>query len=248
MSAGISFFKRANGAMHRGGGVNGAGTTLVLEPRGPESQTPENRGRNTNGSSLLPWVRLRRKRELAEERYQQVIELMDSMCAHFERQDERAGEMAAALSRVSGALERLSENEKKQADHVAAIASRMGDAARQTEGLMTMLSEMPASMQSQADAVRTVAEKMEASRAADAELSESLRNFSDATDALRGAGAAQTDALNRLHSDEKLRAERVERALARQNRLMLTITVAVCILGLCIIGGLGVAARMIFQQ
>ena len=249
MSAGISLFKRMGGALRTNGGrVNGAGhsPTLLLEPHNLEPRNGVITPQRSNGSSLLPWVRMREKRELADERYQQVIDIMSAMCAHFERQDKHATEMAAALTSVGRTLERLADTEKQQSDQVAAIASRMSDAARHTEGLMTLLSEMPASMQSQADAVRTVAEKMEASRAADAELGGSLRQFSEAADALRGAGTAQAEALNRLHTDEQRRAERVEHALARQNRLMLTITVVVCILGIGVIGGLAVAARMIF--
>lgn len=247
MSAGVSFLKRVSGAFKSDGGRgNGNGATLILESLELRAGDGAHAPHRSTGSSLLPWVRARHNRELADERYQSVIELMVAMREHFERQDRHAGEMAEALAGVGATLKELAETQGKQCDQVTSIAARMSDAARHSEGLFTMLSEMPASMQSQAEAVRTVAQHMESGRAADAELSGSLRQFSEAANALRGAGTAQAEALQRLHDDGRRRGDKLHGSLRRQSRLLLAITIIVCVLGIGLVGVLGVVARMIF--
>ncbi|MBU0616104.1 MAG: hypothetical protein KKI02_00135 [Planctomycetes bacterium] len=204
----------------------------------------------TNGDSRpswLPWVRRRSAIERLDERYQRVLELIDAMRDHFEAQDCRAAEVTAGLERMGGTLDRLADTQQVQCEGIASIATRVNDAARSSAGLATMLAEMPASLQAQAQAVHAVARQMEATRAADAELTSSLQQFSHAADSLRDAGTAQVVSLQRLHETSRGQKESLQVFVRQQSRLLLIITIVVMVLGLGSIGALAAVVHMLFR-
>jgi methyl-accepting chemotaxis protein len=176
-----------------------------------------------------------------------VLELMDAMRDHFETQDLRAAEVTAGIERVGGTLEQLAGSQRTQSEGITSIATRVDDAVRRSTGLATMLAEMPASFQAQAEAVHAVARQMEAARAADAELTISLQRFSQAADSLRDAGTAQVDSLQRLHETSRGQKESLQAFVRQQTRLLLIITVIVAVLGLGAVAALAAVVRMLFN-
>ncbi len=248
MSSGISFWKRLGSAFRANadhGDGNGNGAALAVEPGDPVSGNGRETG--NRAPSLLPWVRRGRSLKQLDERYQRVLELMDTMRVHFEEQDRRAEELTAGVGRVGRTLEQLTETQRAQSECVAAVAARVNDAARYSAGLSTMLLEMPASLQAQAEAVRAVARQMEATRAADAQLASSVQQFSRAADALRDASTVQVEVLQRLHDAGAHQKESLQAFVRQQTRLLLVLTAIVMVLGLGAVGALAVVIRMVFN-
>ncbi|MFQ5806279.1 MAG: hypothetical protein ACE5I3_07510 [Phycisphaerae bacterium] len=252
MSSGISFWKRVGSAFRaradRNDG-NGYGAALAVEPADPAR---ENGGDTESGtssvSSLLPWVRRGKSLRQLDERYQRVLELMDAIRVHFEKQDRRAAELTAGVDRVGRTLEQLAGMQRAQSECVASVAARVNDAAKYSAGLSTVLLEMPASLQAQAEAVRAVARQMEAARAADGQLVSSLRQFSQAADSLRDAGTVQVETLQRLHDAGEHQKESLQTFVRQQTRLLLIITIIVAVLGLGAVAASVVVVRMVFNQ
>ena len=88
---------------------------------------------------------------------------------------------------------------------------------------------------------------MEATRAADAELTVSLRQFGQAADSLRDAGTAQVASLQRLHDTSRGQKESLQVFVRQQTRLLLIITIIVAVLGLGSIGALATVVHMLFR-
>jgi hypothetical protein len=248
MSSGTSLWKRLGSALristeHSNG--NGAVASVT-----PAEAVGQNDRRPTNGDSrpsFLPWVRSRKAIERLDERYQRVLELIDAMRNHFEAQDLRAAEVTAGLDRMGGTLDRLADTQQAQCEGIASIATRVDDAARSSAGLMTMLAELPASLQAQAAAVHAVARQMEATRAADAELTISLKQFGLAAESLRNAGTAQVESLQRLYQTSRDQKDSLQVFVRQQSRLLLIITIIVAVLGLGAIGALAAVVHMLFN-
>jgi chromosome segregation ATPase len=247
MSSGISFWKRVGSAFRaspdRG---NGDGVVVAVEPAREDNGAAGN-GASSSVASLLPWVRRNRSLQQLDERYQRVVELLDTMRDHFERQDQRAEELTAGVGRLGNTLEQLVVTQRTQSDCIASIATRTDEAVRHSSGLVTMLHEMPASLQAQAEAVRSVARQMEANREADAQLVSSLRQFGQAADSLRDAGAAQTQTLQRLHTSGAKQEESLQTFVRSQTRLLLIITIIVAVLGLGSVAALSTVVHMVFN-
>jgi hypothetical protein len=255
MSSGISFWKRVGSSFRakeiRTDQTNGDGDG-PLQSVEPVSPIRHRAGGSGNGSSsvssLLPWVRRRKTLDRLDERYQRVLELMGAMRDHFERQDHRAEELAVGVGRLGNTLEQLAGTQRVQSESVASIANRVDEATRHSIGLSTMLRELPASLQAQAEAVRAVARQMETTRAADAQLAGSLRQFGEAADALRDAGSAQVETLQRLHHTGRDQQESLRGFVRQQTRLLLIIAIVVAVLGLGTMASLATAVHMVFNQ
>jgi hypothetical protein len=248
MSSGISLWKRLGGAFRANADSddgNGNGAALAVEPADPVRDNGRRSARRA--SSLLPWVRRGRSLKQLDERYQRVLELMDAMRVHFEGQDRRAEELTAGVSRVGCTLEQLADTQRAQGECVASIATRVNDAARHSASLSTMLLEMPASFQAQAEAVRAVARQMEATRAVDAQLVSSVQQFGQAANSLRTASTVQVEALQRLHDGGTRQEESLQAFVRQQTRLLVVLTIIVAVLGLGAVAACAVAARMVFN-
>lgn len=249
MPSGISFWKRVGSALranfNRSDG-NGKTASAAIEPTGPSGGNGRDAGNGASSvASLLPWTRRQRSIEQLREGYERVLELMDAMHGHFEKQDRRAEELTAGVDRIGGTLVQLADAQRAQGECIASIAARVNDAAKYSASLSTMLLEMPASLQAQTEAIRMVAREMEATRAADAQF---LQHFSQATDALHDAGTAQVETLQRLHDAGQHQKDALQLFVRSQTRLLLTITIIVAVLGLGAVGALAVVAHMVFNQ
>jgi chromosome segregation ATPase len=212
------------------------------------TDAPDKGNNGSSTSSLLPWVRRRKSIEQLREGYERVLELMDAMSRHFEKQDQRAAELSAGVLRVAQTLEQLADAQRTQSQHMASIAGRVDDAVKQSASLATMLREMPPSLQAQAEAVRGVARQMQTATAIDEQLLTSLRQLSEATDSLRASGTAQVETLRQLHDSGRQQQQSLRASVQSQTRLLFIITIIVAVLGLGIVGALALVARLVFSQ
>lgn len=253
MSSGLTLFKRISGAFRdqfssRNGSGDARGNGLCGDRSSGSKEFSTTAEPDSSASaSIFPWVRRQQMVLQLDQRYQRVVELMDVMRTHFEAQDRRAAELTAGINRVGGTLEQLAESQRSQCEGIRSLASRVDLAAKYSGDLAAMLVEMPASLQAQAEALHSVARQMESARSADAQLTDSLRQFGRAADALNNSSRAQVDSLQRLHSSSKFQEENLRGFVHGQTRLLIIITVIVAVLGLGAISALAVVVHMVFN-
>jgi hypothetical protein len=164
--------------------------------------------------------------------YERVVQLMDAMRTHFDKQDRRAEELAASVDRVAATLDRLAEAQKSQNEHMSSVAENVRHAREHAATLTHALREMPASIQSQAELARLLARQMEAAGETDGQLVRSLQHFSTAAESLRASGAAQFETLQRIHASDQEQKQTLIAFVRDQNRRFLV--------GALIVAGLGI--------
>jgi hypothetical protein len=175
---------------------------------------------------------------------QRVIELMDVIQTHFQRQDLRAQALAAAVERVASTLERLSDSQRAQGECLAAIAGQVSDASAQVAALVASLRELPGSVHEQVQALRLLARQMESSQQVDVQMVQSLGHFSSTLDSLRASGTAAVRSLERLHETEREQSQSLRSFIREQNRRLLIVTLAAAGLGVAALAALTVVVSM----
>jgi prefoldin subunit 5 len=188
-----SLWKRIETVFRRHGddfqpAISAANLKVVTETAEPRPQPSRFR---------LPWGR--GARAALEERYQRVSQAMEALDRHFDQQDRRAAQLVGAVEHVARNLADLSDQNRRNHDTLASINQQLTVVARHAGNCTTAFVELPAAMQAQADAVRTIGRQMESLRGTQTELGGSLKTFATSVDSLRDAGVSQVESLERLH-------------------------------------------------
>ena len=220
MSTSSTFWKRVGSAfrINSDGGLTPDSTPTIMITRDPRSPNRLN-GEDNGGSGFFPWQK-RRRREAAEMRDRQTrfMELLDALKTHFEAQDRRGEQLNNSLASVASTLETIASSQQTQTRSISTIAQHSENAARHAAALLATTVELPASLQAQAEAVRSVARRLEAGQATDAQLVFSLQHFGQAVDSLHQAGSLQVETLQRLHQTDERHHEQFRALIRSQNR------------------------------
>lgn len=168
-----------------------------------------------------------------------VVEMMDAMQEHFERQDQRARELNRAVDRVATILESLAQTQQAQADTLRIVAEQSTLATQHHQAVAHTLGGMPESLAAQADALRTVARRIELEQESEAQLQAALQRFGASMESVRAAGVSQVEALQSMHSEQREQQQALG-SLIREHaqRSLVTIIIAgvVAMLGLAALG------------
>jgi chromosome segregation ATPase len=195
------------------------------------------------------WSTLRRqpsRRELGE-RYQRVLELMDAMHTHFEKQDERAGQLTASVQQVAGALNELIGAQQAQGASLRTVADRVVAVSTHAAALSETLSELPGSLHAQAEAVQSLGRRLEIAQEADHRVANSLGDLGHAVDTLRTASTSQVEALRQLHAREQEQREALGSLVRDQSRRFLIIIIVAAILAICALAAMGITLAMVLR-
>jgi chromosome segregation ATPase len=233
MSARTSvFFKRIEGLFHRNGKAhrnghdvatnghgngNGAGE-LTYVVHAPEKSASSAALAHNGSTGLFSWGRRERSMQQLREAYGRVVELMDSMQAHFSRQDQRSTELTRSVQSVATTIEHLARQQESQGQTLGRAVEHIGGVVKQFGPVSASLLDLPASLHMQADAIRSVATQLEISQEADTQLMHSLQRFGQAVDALRESGASQVVTLTRLNASQAGERDALKTFIAAQNR------------------------------
>lgn len=182
-------------------------------------------------SSLLRWGRSNANAAQLRAGHQHIIELAGTIREHLAKQDSRAERLADSVERMAGAMQQLAETQQAQGRFVQTIAERAEKAGRHAAAISETLSRMPSSLQAQADALHSVARQMETGRDCNQKLTHSLDRFGQAVDALRSAGAAQVETLQRMHVDNREQKQSLADLLREQGRRFLIAIIVAAALG-----------------
>lgn len=213
----------------------GDGQTLVVEePRGGTGPA--------GGSRALSWWP-RREPTVAQMRdgYQRVLETMDALQEHFRQQEQRSLELGQSVRRMVGTLEQLSESGRSQQEHLGTLSEHVSAASRHAAAMSDALSQLPATLRMQAEALRTLLRKIEISQESDAQLMHSLQQLTRAVEGLSASGAAQVRTLERLDADQREQREVLTLLVREQGRRFLLVLVVAAFIGL---GALGILLAM----
>ena len=174
------------------------------------------------GSASLRTLSRRRQRELALERleagYLQVVGLIESIHAHLQTQDRRSQEIAGALGRLAETTQRLPEIADSQTQQLGAIASQLeagNDRARRWE---QTLFELPRLAEGQREALDAIGRQLDVGRQTEGQMVQTLDGLRSALDSWSASSSASTQALQQLQEAAARREERLETALATQNK------------------------------
>lgn len=209
---------------------------------GPE--TPEGDGTGldlaSGKESAWRWRSGPAMRDLA----QRMVDLADNMQQYIDKQDQRAADFGGALERVCTTLEQLAEAQRAQGQTLQAIANQTEATGKHTAGLADTVGRIPESLLSQAEAVRTVAQQLEANQQTDAQLMQSLQTFGRAVDALGSAGNAQIESLQKLNATQSEHQEAFATLVREQGQRFMWIIVIAAVLGIASIAALIVALAL----
>lgn len=247
MTSTPSFWKRVENFVR---GRSGADDFSVLPPVHFEVARPVSKNRNASvdrdlGGSNGGWFSWGKKRPSVSELregYARMLELLDAVRGHFDAQDRRSTELNGSIKQIAGTLEHLAHHQSTQGSHIASMSAQLDAVGRASGPLIAGLVELPASLQSQADAVRSVARRLEAAHAEQSQVVEALSRFGDAGETLRQTSEAQVNALARLHSGSQQLQDALTSAIRQQNRRITLLVAIVGGIGLVMLAGMLVLA------
>lgn len=222
MSTTSTFWKRVGSAfrINSDGGLTPDSTPTILITRDPRSPNRLDGDDDASAfSGFFPWQKRRRK-EAAElrDRQSRFMELLVALKTHFEAQDRRGEQLNSSLESVAGTLEVIATAQQAQTKSMSTIAQHAESASRHAGALLATTVELPAALQAQAEAVRSVARRLEAGQATDVQLVSSLQHFGHAVDSLHQAGTLQVETLQRLHHADEQHHEQFRALIRAQNR------------------------------
>lgn len=201
-----------------------------------------------SSSSLLRWGRREPSLSQLREGYQHLVDLMDTMRRHFERQDQRADQMTRSMDQLAGILGRLAESQQAQGECVRTIAAHVDAAGQHAAALSETLSHLPASMQVQAQACQSMLRQMEIAQETDTQLGHSLQRLGHAVESLQASSTAQVETLQQIHSAERGQKDALMALVHEQNRKFFwTMTVA-AVLGLGALAAMGVTLALVLNK
>jgi len=221
---------------------------LTVKDRNTLSSASPPAAARSSWADWLPWSRRQATVTELREGYARMLDLLDAVKTHFDSQDRRASELTSAVNQVAGTLEQLAAAQKTHGESMATVARQVDGVSRAAGPLMTGLVELPASLQAQADAVRNVARRLEATHAGQGDIVAALDRFGQSGETLRQAGEAQVQTLARLSQGNQQLHEALTAAIRQQSRRMTLLVAIVGGVSVLIVGGLGVLALILLTH
>ncbi len=180
-----------------------------------------------------------RRNEVALERlqegYSKVIELVDSIRQHQDRQDERATEISASLSQVAGTLGNIQSASREQTDKLAMIAGELRTINERSGHWEQALMEFPETVKAQRDALGAVVAQLETAGERDGQLAGSLETLRVAVSMLGDATTASSVAVKSLQMAALENQERTVTLMQEQNKRFVMLFVVTLVLALAAI-------------
>ena len=178
-------------------------------------------GAKPPNGSLLSIGGWRSSKTELREGYQRVIELMNAMERHFDRQDHRLEQLTGSLEKLTEILAPMVATQREQTGHMACMAEHITEADSRLANLVTTLRGLPAATQAQNETLRSLNGLLKGAAETDAEVTHSLDRFGAAVDTLRESGAVQVDTLNRLNHEQRESSKGLRAFVRSQNRRFL---------------------------
>ncbi|HNO77283.1 MAG TPA: hypothetical protein PKN33_04405 [Phycisphaerae bacterium] len=175
------------------------------------------------------------KLEKLQDGYLQVIELVETIRKHQDRQDERAVEFSTSLSSMASTLAEIQKGNNKQVDQLASIADELRAGNKRGDHWQEVLAEFPKTAQAQREALLSVTRQMEAVGDRDDKMTGSLDSLREAVTALGDATTASSVAVKNLQMTAIEDSERTADLLEAQNKrfsMLFAVTVTMTVIAL----------------
>ncbi len=175
------------------------------------------------------------KLEKLQDGYLQVIELVETIRKHQDRQDERAVEFSTSLSKMANTLAEIEKGNHQQVDQLGNIADELKAGNKRGDHWQEVLAEFPKTAQAQREALMGVTRQMEAVGDRDDKMTGSLDSLRDAVTALGDATTASSVAVKNLQMTAIEDSERTADLLVSQNKrftMLFALTVTLTLVAL----------------
>ena len=206
----------------------------------PKSTVQASEAEHATGGGVL--ARLRRNDpavEKLQQGYLQVIDLVESIQKHQQRQDTHAVEISSSLSRMADTLSAIDAGGREQAQKLLNIADELRAANQQAEKWSETFSEIPRLAEAQRQTLTDVARQMEAVGERDSQMAQSLDSFREAVTSLGDATTASTVAVKSLQMSTLESHERAAVLMREQNkRFMMLFVISLVLVATAIVTGL----------
>lgn len=203
-------------------------------------------GKNGDSQDVSTLAPAKERTYTSRDGLQRLGTLLDSMQTHFDNQDRRAEELTESVDRVASMLEQMNDSQRQQTEYIRELAARSENA--NAAGLNEALNRMPASLDSQSEAVRALAHQIEISQESDHRVAHSLHQLGSAVDRMRNTSDSQMDVLQRLQTREDEQRDNLKDLLKEQNRRFVIIISVTAVLVLGALGALATALFMVMRN
>ena len=203
---------------------------------GPTQQSATQAGeRSAESVQLNALAAGQNKLEKLQDGYLQVIELVETIRKHQDRQDERAVEFSTSLSNMARTLSEIEKGNHDQVDQLGNIAEELRAGNKRGDHWQEVLAEFPKTAQAQRDALMSVTRQMEAVGDRDDKMTGSLDSLREAVTALGDATTASSVAVKNLQMTAIEDSERTADLLEAQNKrftMLFALTVTLTLVAL----------------
>jgi chromosome segregation ATPase len=176
-----------------------------------------------------------------QQRYQQVLELMDAMRGHFDRQSEHARQLTESVQHVGSVLEQLAAAQRDQGEHIRSMAGRVEAASAHAAKLSETLHQMPGSLHAQTEALRAMSRQLDIGQEADHRVADSLQQLGRAVETLHTSATTQVETLRQLNAREQEQQVALSAVVREQGRRFLIISVIAGVVVLAALAALVIA-------
>ncbi len=202
-------------------------------PKREDAATPE--PKPVEGMQIGSLAPGQNRLEKLQDGYMQVIELVETIRKHQDRQDERAIEFSSSLTKMASALTEIEKGNHQQVDRLGSIAEELKAGNKRGDHWQEVLAEFPKAAQAQREALISVTRQMEAVGDRDDKMTGSLDSLRDAVTALGDATTASSVAVKNLQMTAIEDSERTADLLEAQNKrftMLFALTVTLTLVAL----------------
>lgn len=233
------------GSMLRGGAARDEGARAEVErDQAPAPGTQERREGGTGAiervDRRVPWWKRRALRHAqAREVSRRIVELANVMHEHLKRQEERHGEVGAALQHLGRQLETVTSQQRAAGETLRSVADSAALSGKHAAVISDAVSRIPDSLMSQADAVRKLGQRLELAQEADTQMVHALQQFQRAVEKLNANDGARVELLQQLHSAHEKHHDALRVLIREQSRRFLVIILIVGAVVIAALAALG---------
>lgn len=186
--------------------------------------------------SWLPW-RWSGRRQQTLDSYTRLATLLDTLQGHFDRQDQRAGELNNLLEKLAHTIEDAAQDQRAVS---AQSNEKIAALSEHTAGISAALSELPTALQAQNSVLKALKQQAEVSQEVDVQVMHSLQRFGPTLETMRETSHAGVKALEKMLQQERDSRQDLTRFVQKQSQRLFAITLAAGILTLLAVAAAGV--------
>lgn len=217
----LGFWSRVGGWFHRSSRANG-GVSHAPPVESAAASAPDHAVLNPEDATVPagPHRVTRREHGLsrAQDGYNRIISLVESVQEHLRHQDERTEVVARSLESLANSLSRTPETAQAQMDALARIGAQIEEQGARARKLEDNFSQLPRIADAQRETMASIGRQLAVVTETTSQVNTTLETFQRAVMALNEASTTTLAVLRELHTESAAREERLARLLREQTQ------------------------------